>query len=42
MHEGIHALFDEEDHSDFSNDLNEEMQELVDDEQGKLLQNYIG
>jgi hypothetical protein len=43
MHEGIHALFDEEDHSDFFNDLDEEMEELINDEQGKLfLQNNIG
>jgi hypothetical protein len=32
MHEGKHALLDEEDHFDSSNDLDEEMEELVDDE----------
>jgi hypothetical protein len=35
-----HALFGEEDHYDYSDDLDEEMEELIDDEQGKsFLQN---
>jgi hypothetical protein len=40
MHERKHALCDKEDHSNFSNDLDEKMEELADDEEGKLfLQN---
>jgi hypothetical protein len=43
MHERKHALSNEEDHFDSSNDLDENMEELADDEQGKLfLQNNIG
>jgi hypothetical protein len=36
MHEGKHALIDEKDLFDSSNDLDEEMEELAHDEQGKL------
>lgn len=36
MHEEKHALSDEEDHSDFFNDSDEDMEELADDEQEKL------
>jgi hypothetical protein len=32
IHEEKHALFDEENHFDFFNDSNEDMEELVDDE----------
>lgn len=32
IHEEKYALFDEENHSDFFNDSNEDMEELVDDE----------
>lgn len=40
VHEEKHALFGEEDHYNSSDDLDEEMEELIDDEQGKLfLQN---
>ncbi len=38
MHEEKHVLPDEEDHSDSSyDDLNENMEELTNDEQGKLV-----
>ncbi len=32
IHEDKHALFDEKNHSNFSNDSDEDMEELVDDE----------
>jgi len=35
MHEEKHVLFDEEDHSHSFNDSDEDMEELVNDEQGK-------
>ncbi len=39
MHEEKHALFDEEDHLNSSNDSNENMEELTYDEQEKMFLN---
>jgi hypothetical protein len=36
-YEGKHALSDEEDHYESFNDLDEEMEEFIDDEQGKKI-----